>query len=179
MQKRIFQSSSSRRINGCSVSSQRYSKTLQLYHHTHWFLPMRPRIVVLEPTTVHRFHLRCNSNPMRAKHQRRSSSDPQNVSLVRTVSKLIRSWLGWIGGRDTCKFVNVRNVILSCTNLRKLIKSYSRRSCSATCKEMMSFKCTPLNERKRNEWRMMMTERLYMIGILKPSHSARLRRYWA
>lgn len=106
-------------------------------------LPMKRTIVVLLPGKVHRFHLRYRINPRIAKQ-----SPIQTCVVLRrgvlTVNKWIRSWLGWTGGAVSCRLVSVRKTTLNWTSLRKLIRSYSRRSCNATWSEMISFRCTPL-----------------------------------
>ena len=106
-------------------------------------LPMKRTIVVPLPGKVHRFHLQYRINPTIAKQ----SAIQLCIVLQRavlTVNKWMRSWLGWTGGAVSCRLVSVRKTTLNCTSLRKLIRSYSRRSCNATWSEIISLRCTPL-----------------------------------
>ena len=142
-------------------------------------LPMKLTIVVLVRGKVRRSHLQYRSNPMKAKQATMSMFVVEQGDVL-TVSKWMRSWFGCTGGADACRLVSVRKTILSCTSLRKLIRSYSRRSCNATWREMISFRWTPLKS-NQERWIRAQEEHAddYMMGILKPSHSERLLRYCA
>jgi hypothetical protein len=140
-------------------------------------LPMKPKIVVHVLMITHKFHLQYNLNPQKATTKINEYIFAKDFL---TVSKLIKSWFGCTGGTDACKLVNVRKTILSWTNFRKLIKSYSRRSCNATWREIISFKWTPLKKKESsidNIKKLIFL--IYIIGILKPSDSDKLFLYWA